>query len=214
MSSQIGFSKAIQWATAIYLLILGAYLILSNHGDFVLWLNGHHTPFLDFFFKYWTYLGDGVLLGIVGLYFLLTSYFKFNVFMVAVVLQTIFVHIFKQWLFNNEPRPKTFFQDQLDLLHFVDGVAVRGYNAFPSGHTASAFVLAFYLILITKNRALQMFYLVAAILVGFSRVYILQHFGRDIFFGSIFGILAVVIAWELMKKYETKESWQKGLLKR
>lgn len=214
MNKVTGFSKMVQWATALYLVSFGIYLMLSNHGDFVLWINGHHTPFLDFFFKYWTYLGDGILLGVIGLYFLLTSYFRFNVFMVAVVVQTIFVHIFKQWLFNNEPRPKTFFQDQLDLLHFVDGVNVRGLNAFPSGHTASAFVLAFYLILITKNKALQMFYLMSAILVGFSRVYILQHFARDIYFGSIFGILAVVIAWEWMKKYENKPNWQKGLLKR
>ncbi len=208
------FSKPVQWLTALYLIILGVYLILSNHGDFVLWLNGHHTPFLDLFFKYWTYLGDGVLLGIIGLYFLLTNYFRFNTFLVAVALQTVFVHLFKQWLFAGEPRPKTFFADQIDLLHFVDGVTVRGFNAFPSGHTASAFTAAFFLILITKNKTLQITYLVAAVLVGLSRVYILQHFGRDIFYGSIFGIASVVIAWELMKKYQNKENWQKGLLKR
>ena len=129
--------------------------------------------------------------------------------MIAVALQTLFVHLFKQWLFAGEPRPKTFFADQSDLLYFVDGVTVRGFNTFPSGHTASAFTAAFFLILITKNKTLQIVYLIAAFLVGLSRVYILQHFGRDIFFGSIFGIASVVMAWEIMKKCQNKENWQK-----
>lgn len=211
--NEMGYSKTTQWLTAAYLILLGLYLLFTNHGDFVLWLNGQHSPFFDLFFKYWTYLGDGVLLGIIGLYFLMTNYFKFNLFMVAIALQTVFVHIFKQWLMNGEPRPKTYFAEQLDWLHFVEGVNVRGMNAFPSGHTASAFVLAFFLIFITKNKILQTAYLIAAILVGFSRVYILQHFGRDIFFGSIFGILAMILAWEIMKKYKNKAKWQRGLLR-
>ena len=212
--SSMSFSKPVQWLTFFYLIVLGIYLILSNHGDFVLWVNSHHTPFLDLFFKYWTYLGDGVLLGVIGFCFLLTNYFRFNTFLIAVALQTLFVHLFKQWLFAGEPRPKTFFADQSDLLYFVDGVTVRGFNTFPSGHTASAFTAAFFLILITKNKTLQIVYLIAAVLVGLSRVYILQHFGRDIFFGSIFGIASVVMAWEIMKKCQNKENWQKGLLNR
>ena len=78
--SSMSFSKPVQWLTFFYLIVLGIYLILSNHGDFVLWVNSHHTPFLDLFFKYWTYLGDGVLLGVIGFCFLLTNYFRFNTF--------------------------------------------------------------------------------------------------------------------------------------
>ena len=209
----MSISKPVQWLTALYLLVLGLYLVFSDHGDFVLWLNGHHHAFLDLFFKYWTYLGDGVLLGLIALYWLLTNYYRFNLFMVAVIFQTVFVHLFKQGIMAGEPRPKTFFADQLELLHFVDGVVVRGFNAFPSGHTASAFTAAFFMILITKSKLGQVGYLIAAILVGFSRVYLLQHFGRDVFFGSLFGILSVLLAWTIMKNYQDKPSWQRGLLK-
>jgi membrane-associated phospholipid phosphatase len=44
-----------------------------------------------------------------------------------------------------------------------------------------------------------------ASLVGLSRVYLLQHFVVDIFFGAIFGILSVVLALMLMEKFFRQE---------
>ena len=205
--------KSTQWAKAAILVFFGVYLMLSDHGSFVLWVNEMHSAFGDFFFKYWTYVGDGVTLGLVALIFLLTNYYRFSTMRVAIVLQTLFVHLFKQWLWAGEPRPKTFFADSLDQLNFVEGVVVRGYDSFPSGHTASAFTLCFFLMLVTKKASIQFTLLGAALLVGISRVYILQHFGRDIFFGAIFGILSVLIANALMKKYEDRPKLQRGMLK-
>lgn len=206
--------KPVQWLTAALLVGFGIYLAITNHGDFVLWVNELHNPLADVFFKYWTYVGDGLVLGIVALYFLLTNYYRFNLMLVAIAVQTLLVHLFKQWLAAGEPRPKTFFADSLDQLNFVEGVTVRGFDSFPSGHTASAFTLCFFLMLISKRVSVQVMLLFAAVLVGISRVYILQHFGRDIFFGAIFGILSVLIAMKFMKKFEESPKLQKGLIKR
>ena len=203
--------KGMQWLVLVYVLAFGILMLLTNHGDFVLWLNDKHTSFGDFFFKYWTHLGDGVLLAIVALYFLFTNLYRFYYMLIAIALQTVFVHIFKQWLFDGEPRPKTFFADQLDSLNFVEGVTTRGFDSFPSGHTASAFTLAFVLISLCKNRALNVCLFVAAVLVGISRVYILQHFLRDIYIGSVFGILAALIAWYIMKPHVDRPKLQSGL---
>jgi len=205
--------KPVQWLTAVTIVAFGIYLTVSSHGDFVLWLNDRHTAIGDVFFKYWTYVGDGFLLGAVALIFLLTNYYRFNVMLIAIVLQTIFVHLFKQWLWAGEPRPKTFFAEQIDQLNFVEGVVVRSFDSFPSGHTASAFTLCFFLMLTTKKIGVQIFLFVAAVLVGISRVYILQHFARDIFFGAIFGIIAVLLAAAFMKKYEGRPSLERGLLR-
>lgn len=196
----------------VYVLAFGILMLLTNHGDFVLWLNDRHFTFGDFFFKYWTHLGDGFLLAAVALYFLFTNLYRFYYMLIAIALQTVFVHIFKQWLFAGEPRPKNFFADQLDRLNFVEGVTVRGFDSFPSGHTASAFVLAFVLISIYKNKLLNVCFFLSAILVGISRVYILQHFLRDIYVGSIFGILAALMAWYIMKPYSDTPKLQNGLL--
>lgn len=214
MSRPYVIDKELQWLTAIYLLFLGFLIALTNHGDIVLWINARHTVQGDFFFKYWTYLGDGVLLGAVALYFLATHLFRFYFMLLAIALQTVFVHIFKQWLYAGAPRPRVFFEDRIDELNFVEGVTVRGYDSFPSGHTASAFTLAFVLIWVSKNIYWRITFLAAAILVGVSRIYILQHFGRDVFFGSAFGILAVILAWFILKRQAWNPKLEKGLIKR
>ncbi len=214
MKTQELFGKQVNWLTALYFVSFGMLLVLTAHGDVVLWFNERHTPFWDTFFKYWTYLGDGVLLGILGLVLLFTHYYKFLTFLIAVALQTVFVHIFKQWLSAGEPRPKTFFADQIDTLNFVEGVTVRGYDSFPSGHTASGFVLFFFLIVLIENKALKLICFVTAVLVGLSRIYLLQHFARDVYVGSLFGVLAVVFALYLMRNQVDNPKLQKGLLKR
>jgi len=214
MKAETIFGNKINWLTTIYLVIFGIILISIAHGDMVLWFNERHNDTLDTFFKYWTYLGDGVLLGVLGLVLLLTSYYRALMFVIAVAIQTVLVHIFKQWLSAGEPRPKTFFVDQIDTLNFVEGVTVRGYDSFPSGHTASGFTLFFFLILITKNEALRITLFFTAVLVGLSRVYLIQHFARDVYVGSLFGIISVLVAYIIFKKQSGNEKLKKGLLKR
>lgn len=213
MKSEL-FGRSTNWLTAIYFVVFGVILVLTAHGDIVLWFNARHTEALDSFFKYWTYLGDGVLLGVLGLILLLTNYYRFLVFLVAVALQTIFVHVFKQWLSAGEPRPKTFFADSIEQLNFVEGVTVRGYDSFPSGHTASGFVLFFFLIMMVKNEALKVGLLLTAVLVGISRIYLIQHFARDVYVGSLFGVLSVVLAWFILRHKSENIKLKRGLLKR
>ena len=214
MSRPYIIDKELQWLVACYLFVFGVLLVLTRHGDIVLWFNARHTVQGDFFFKYWTYLGDGVLLGVVALYFLFKHLFKFYFLLLAVALQTVFVHIFKQWLSAGEPRPKTFFADQIDQLNFVEGVTVRGYDSFPSGHTASAFTLAFFLIWISRSLGWSFTIFSAAVMVGLSRIYLLQHFARDVYVGSAFGILSVVIAWFILKNHCYNPKFNRGLIKR
>ena len=208
------FGKPVNLLTALYFAVFGILLVLTTHGDIVLWLNDRHSPFLDIFFKYWTYLGDGVLLGVLGLILLFVNYYHFFQFLIAIVLQTIFVHIFKQWLWAGEPRPSVFFADRTDLLNFVEGVSVRGYDSFPSGHTAAGFLLCFYLMLIIRNTTVRIALFFTAVLIGISRIYLLQHFARDVYVGSLFGILSVVLSLMIFSKQQAKPGLQRGLLKR
>ena len=214
MSRLIFLNKGLQRMVAIYLVATGLLIVFTNHGDVVLWLNSHHSPFADTFFKYWTQLGDGLLLGIVALVVLFFNYYNFFVLMISIALQTVFVHIFKQWLAAGEPRPKTYFADRVGELNFIEGVRVNAFDSFPSGHTASAFTLAFFLIIITKNKTVQVIILITAILVGLSRVYLLQHFLVDIYIGSVFGIISVLLAWRCMQKCQGRVGLERGLLKK
>lgn len=120
-------------------------------------LNSFHAPFLDVFFKYFTYIGGGfpVYLGIAwvlfnkrqGLYILLTQ-----------GVTAIFTQIAKYSFAH--PRPLTYFREiGLPLPPTVDGVQVwDAYHSFPSGHTSATFALCACLAAITppKYRWLQL----------------------------------------------------------
>jgi membrane-associated phospholipid phosphatase len=96
----------------------------------------------------------------------------------------------------DSPGPKLFFEAG-QYLHFIDGVTLANSSSFPSGHTATAFAIATVLVMMMKDKTMQLFILIAAVLVGYSRIYLAQHFLLDVmigaFIGSASGILAVYL---------------------
>ena len=196
-------------------LVIGIFvLILCNKGDFLLWLNAHHNPGSDFFFKYWTHLGDGLVFAFLGILFIMTSYYNTIVLIFAVISQTIIVQGLKRFVFDDVVRPKLFFED-FDAIYQVPGVEIHASNSFPSGHTATAFTVAVLLSLLIKNKYWTSLLMALAILVGLSRVYLLQHFFIDIYFGSLIGFFNVLIIYSFMESstLNNRASLKKGLIK-
>jgi membrane-associated phospholipid phosphatase len=185
--------------------ILAYPLLFFPKGELVLLINQHHTPYLDLFFKYITYFGDGSIMAILLIGLLFFSYKLSILTTFSVLFQSVLVTLFKRWLFKGLERPTAYFEG-IDWT-FVEGVNVHGSNTFPSGHTTTGFALFALLVVIFNNRnyILSMSFFLMASLVGLSRVYLLQHFVVDIFFGAIFGILSVVLALMLMEKFFQKE---------
>ncbi len=168
-------------------------------GALELLINQHHYPAADIFFKYITHLGDGSLLAILLIALLFYSYKATILTAFSIVIQAIIVSIFKRWLYKGLERPLAFFDENIHL-NFVDGIDVHSTNTFPSGHTATAFTLFALIFIVLNHRGIIVSTLtfMLAFLVGLSRVYILQHFVIDAYFGAIFGVLSVVLALYLM----------------
>jgi len=197
-------------------LVIGIFvLFLCDKGDFLLWLNARHNSTFDFFFKYWTHLGDGLVFAFLGVLFIMTSYYNTMVLIFAVISQTIIVQGLKRFVFDDVVRPKLFFED-FDAIYQVPGVEIHASNSFPSGHTATAFTMAVLLSLMIKNKYWTALLMLIAILVGLSRVYLLQHFFIDIYFGSLLGFLNGLIVYTLMESsaLNNKASLKVGLIKR
>jgi membrane-associated phospholipid phosphatase len=88
---------------------------------------------------------------------------------------------------THAPRPRTFLQP--DQYHyFIDGVTGGGWASFPSGHTTTAFAIATIMALHARKQWMAILYLVLAICVGYSRIYLGQHFPQDVLAGSIIGV--------------------------
>lgn len=173
-------------STFAFWLIAGTIVLLFSKGEIHLYLNQFHTPFFDQFFKYITYLGDGVVIIIAVL---VLAFFKvrYGIFALAGFLGSgLFTQIMKRLLFSHVKRPIGFF-DGIAHLYLVPGVDVHSSKSFPSGHTTTAFAFFACLAILSQSKIAQAFLFILALLTAYSRVYISQHFLVDIFVGSIIG---------------------------
>ena len=154
-------------------LIIGAIpLVLFTDESITLWINENHDPALDFFFKYATFMGDGIFYGIMLIPLLFISVRWGITGLLAYSASGLITQAIKR--IAAMPRPKAFFES-VDL-NFIENVTMYSNYSFPSGHTTSAFSLFLLLAFITKKQSLSFLFLLLAIIAGLSRVYLFQHF--------------------------------------
>lgn len=198
---------------SMLVLILSALPIFaSSKGDLELSLNQLHQPFLDFLFLALTQLGDGIVFVPMVILFLFRKS-SFAIFLsLCGIFNSLFVFIGKRLLFPGVPRPAEFFKD-IDFYH-VPGLELHHWNSFPSGHTTTAFSLAFALAIIySKFPKVQRLLLVLAIGIGLSRVYLMQHFFMDIWMGASLGVLSTLAAREVTLQFFSGKKYRRPVFK-
>lgn len=189
----------------------GAVLIAVNtkaatHLEF----NSFHTHFFDIFFSYVTPLGDGITLTLVVL-MLLTVRFRYALIVGgANIVASAITQFLKHTIFSNVVRPKKFFEGIHDI-YFVPGIDNHLYNSFPSGHSTCAFSMYFALALLVKNKFLKFTFFLIALLAGYSRIYLSQHFFEDVYAGSIIGVSISALTFFLIGKVQ-KNSLDNSLI--
>ncbi|TBO42887.1 phosphatase PAP2 family protein [Pedobacter kyonggii] len=182
--------------TAISILLLALLFNFSfSKTDGFLIFNRFHQAWLDVFFKYITNFGDGLITILAAIILLaLRKKKKAMTVVLAYIYSGLLIQIAKR-IFHM-PRPKYFFEQTLfHYTHFVEGVNMHDQNSFPSGHTASAFALATVLVLVFKKNKISFYCLFFAFLIGYSRIYLAQHFLIDVIFGAITGIICALISY-------------------
>ncbi len=154
-------------------------------------LNPFHTEFLNFLFIYFTYLGDGIFCVIIGILVFIFKDRTIGLLIIAgYALSGIIAQVLKYFVV--EARPAVLLKDST-YPYFIDNVTLHNFHAFPSGHTASAFALAATLCFATKNKNSSLLFLAGAILVGYSRIYLAQHFMDDVLAGAVIGIMSSIV---------------------
>lgn len=172
----------------LFVLIPGLFLLFSKgKSESFLILNAYHTGWLDQFFIYYTEAGNGITMILLSLFFFfgLKNKKLGLTFLLAYAFTGIVAQLIKP--LAESPRPLVYFSPQW-LSFFIRGVIHTGNSSFPSGHTVSAFAGAAVLALYYRSSRLHVMLLVLAILVGYSRIYLSQHFLIDVLAGSFIGV--------------------------
>lgn len=186
--------------------------ILSNSvssGDDVLWINGHHSPMLDRFFVNVTNLGQGwIFVPLVVITLFIRFYYSIMCLTIW-VMHGLVCSVLKRLIFSDVLRP-TGVLDHASL-YFIPGIDVHSLHSFPSGHTATAFCAAVFISLLIRHRLLSMVLILIALMVGYSRVYLLQHFLIDVAGGAFVGASIAFIGWKLFENLKSP-AWMNQLL--
>lgn len=175
--------------------LLGGLLTALPQPQLLLWINDQRSAWGDWLFPLLTRGGEiyGFLLALVLL--ATVGQLRRGLAILPLGLSIAGVaYLFKK-LFQH-PRPARLLPElglwsQIEPLPHIH--LHTGYNSFPSGHTLTAFALLGFVALswpYKRGGALALFGL--ALGVGISRVYLLQHFFKDIYLGAMLG---TTLAW-------------------
>lgn len=148
-------------------------------------INSQHSLTADYFFTIITQFGDGIF--VIALAFLLffVSSRRLGVAIAVTYIGSGLICSLLKRTFKAF-RPAYFLKDDPDF-HSVSWLKLAHHNAFPSGHTTSAFALACAIAIFAKNKTWGLIAFPLAALTAYSRVYLGQHFIDDVWFGSMLG---------------------------
>ena len=177
-------------------------MVNYSKGDGFLWMRHVGSPVPDFLFTYLTHVGDGLMAVAVCLLWLYQKKWPraivlFGAFAVSGILAQLIKHSVES------PRPFVYFESNGQQIDAVEGVQLlSNFKSFPSGHTATAFALATSLVLLMPwwQKRWWLAFMVACS-IGYSRVYLGQHFLQDVLAGSVLGVLSAAAMYLLMRRW-------------
>lgn len=204
------------YLSLIAVFLLASAILLANieQGDVILFFSDHRSIWGDTFFRYFTKMGEEIiyLIALAGLliyrlrYAMLVPLMGILVTIVSFIGKSYFLHY----------RPSVYFKETLSQINLVEGVhLLSGPTSFPSGHTMSAFAMYGLLALfLPRKKAWMVFFLfLMAVGVGVSRMYLVQHFLKDVISGAFTGTLLALLVYYLQTLIPAQaEGWlDKGI---
>jgi len=162
--------------------------ILKNLHDLV------QNPFFDKVMPYITYLGNSGLIWIVVsvIMICIKKYRKTGILCLSALLLTTLLGegIIKHLVQRQRP------YNHIDSLNLLISEPIT--YSFPSGHTASSFAAA--TVLSCRMPKLTPWVFSFAVLIAFSRLYLMVHYPTDVLAGALLGTLCALIVLKIHRK--------------
>lgn len=207
----VGVYQQLKYFIWPYVIIVVLALVIrlgwSSRTGTYFFINGLHTPAGDWFFPYITELGSTSAAVLICLLLLLINRRMGTVMATAYLFTATLSFTIKALVAF--PRPHRYFSARLHDIYFVPGVVVLDNSlSFPSGHSVCAFTAATVLAYYTRNKYWSLLYLLLALLVAYSRMYMSQHFLEDVSAGSLLGVFFSMVWLSFFGRRETPLSGQ------
>jgi membrane-associated phospholipid phosphatase len=204
--------RALFFGSFIALMIAGTlFLLIAGKAGSFFFFNKHHFSCPDSIMEYYTNVGNGLFVICLALicFFIYKQRQLGLTLLYSFLSSGIMVQLVKN--IHNSHRPQLFFTESPGgyaayQQYFIKGIDFAYNNSFPSGHTATAFAAATVCALML-NKKWQGAVLLAAILVGFSRIYLGQHFLLDVLVGALIGVTCGIGCVYLANKYSDKAAF-------
>ncbi len=187
----------VYYYTAVLILtLLGATVLLTNHkADVTIWVNSHYSPFMDQLFKITDYGGTIGFSGAIIILLIITQGPRVGLkALVCFASAALIVQFLKYVVFPGELRPVLYFEGSHEL-RLIEGVTQLQTESFPSGHTTAAFSVATFLALLLPGKKWHWLFAIAAASVGYTRLYLSQHFITDVFTGMLIGVTTTTLIY-------------------
>lgn len=212
----ISVLKQVKYMFIPYLIVLATCLAVAaiyTKDEIYFTVNSWHFALGDSFFTLWTNMGDGLVCIILALLLLFFNYRKSFLMGTSYIITSLIAQALKRIIAT--PRPVVYFKSQISRMYLVKGVEMLETLSFPSGHSVSAFSTAVVLTYITPKKGWGVLFLILAILVGYSRMYLSEHFFEDVVGGSVLGVFITIfwISWIDSKPFMHSPKWNRGLIR-
>jgi undecaprenyl-diphosphatase len=186
--------RAISQLPICFLLLTALLTVICLMLDFspmLIPIGSTHPFWLNVFFINYTFIGDGVFACCLVL--ILFFYFKKKqealLMLSGFFISFIVIQVIKNLLGNGS---LDLYFEQGQYLFFTKEENLVNAHAFPSGHTAFAFVIATTWVLRIKKIHWQCLVILGGLLLGFSRMYLAAHTILDITAGMLIGVTSVL----------------------
>ena len=155
---------------------------------------------LDVIIPIYTSLGeDGIIWIVLGLVLLIPKkYRKTGIMVLAALLVMLVVNNIVLKNLIARPRPCWTYPEMVQLVHNPSSYS------FPSGHTTSAFAVAF--TIFSQHKKLGKVIIVMAAIMAFTRLYVFVHFPTDIYGGILVAAAITTFVCFMEKKISPKIS--------
>ncbi len=149
-----------------------------------------HNAFFDGFFRFFSYVGKAAFVWMLfGILLVLFEYKKHKIMLLKLAIIT-----FCSWILSDLVLKYLFMRTRpLPLSPFCPSDF-----SFPSTHVVTAFTAATVLSYHDKKRT--PFYYIFALIISYSRIYLVCHYLFDVFAGAVIGLLFAFITLRIFKK--------------